>query len=56
MDNLFLLLVFICASGLIATGGFFLMLGFVWLTEGKEEARRIFWLEWNGRVYETPND
>lgn len=49
IDQIFILLVFIVASGLIATGGFFLMLGFVWLKEGKEEARRIFWLEWSGR-------
>ena len=49
LDQWFLFLLFVVGSGLIATAGFFLMLGFVWLKEGKEEARRIFWLEWSGR-------
>ena len=49
LDQWFLFLLFICASGMIVTAGFGLMLAFVALTEGKEEARRIFWLEWSGR-------
>ena len=49
MDNLFVLLVFICAIGFITFSGFMLACLVVLITEGKHEARKFFWSEWNGR-------
>lgn len=46
LDQWFLFLLFIVASGLIATGGFFLMLLFVAITEGKQAAIDTFRREW----------
>jgi hypothetical protein len=46
LDNWFLLLMFICVSGLITVAGFGLMLVFVAITEGKQAAIETFKREW----------
>jgi hypothetical protein len=46
LDQWFLLLAFICVSGIIATAGFFLMIAFVAVTEGKDAAIETFKREW----------
>ena len=46
IDQIFILLVFIVASGLIAFGGFLVACGFVAITEGKESAIETFKREW----------
>ena len=46
IDQIFILLVFIVASGLIAFGGFLIACGFVALTEGKQKAKEFFLSEW----------
>lgn len=49
MDHAFLILIFVAASGLVTVGGFLIACVFVLVTEGKHEARKFFWSEWNGR-------
>lgn len=46
LDQLFIFLVFICASGVVVIASFFLMLLFVAVTEGKQAAIKIFHDEW----------
>ena len=46
LDQWFLFLLFICATGFIAFGGFLIACGFEWLVNGKQAAREFFFSEW----------
>ena len=46
LDQWFLFLLFICASGMIAFAGFLITCGFVALTEGRQKAKEFFLSEW----------